>query len=481
MRALACVALAASALGCNAATPDPCKGIAGTCVTLTVQSSTVATVDSLHILASGALSGDQTSSGGRANLPVVVALQLPPNASGSLDLHVDAFLTATPVGSCDTDTLVTPGQHATAVCTLVGADNGGVDMSTGGGDDLAGTGPDMLTPPCDPKGMTGPQCQWRWQDPLPQGDVVNAIVAFDDANTFMLSEDNLVYHRDANAWSALAAAPTATGGLLSLATMFGGGTGMDLYIGGSLSGTSTTPLVFHSTDLGASWTQEALPAGAMGTVAQGASTGKAAILPATGGNVYQRDATSGVWTTRVASSASGVTLNATAMNSNGAVVVGGISTTTAVISYSINGGAAWTAVATGTISPSTQPLSGVCVGPNGGTNTYWAVGGAVILKGVGNSPTTWNQTGTAASAGKQLSGCVAADATHAWAFGTNGTILGTTDGTNWAVVGAPGPTTDWLHAGAHSLGTALFVGGENATSPYQGLLYRSTNGGTSFT
>ncbi|MGZ3407348.1 MAG: hypothetical protein ACXVAN_12945, partial [Polyangia bacterium] len=138
MRTLACFALVSSfmVVGCGSAATDPCKGLSGTCVALTVQSSTVATVDSLHILASGALTGDQTSSGGRANLPIVVALQLPPNVSGSLDLHVDAFLTATLVGSCDTDTLVTPGQHANALCTLVGVDNGGVDMSMGGGDDL---------------------------------------------------------------------------------------------------------------------------------------------------------------------------------------------------------------------------------------------------------------------------------------------------------------------------------------------------------
>ena len=99
MRALLMMSLLVPlASGCNSAAPDPCKGVAGTCVSMTVQSSTVATVDSLHILASGALTGDQTSSGGRANLPLVVALKLPANTSGSLDLHVDAFLTAQLVG-----------------------------------------------------------------------------------------------------------------------------------------------------------------------------------------------------------------------------------------------------------------------------------------------------------------------------------------------------------------------------------------------
>ncbi|HEX8950382.1 MAG TPA: hypothetical protein VF945_00985, partial [Polyangia bacterium] len=128
------VALAAmltlAAAGCNSATSDACKGVAGTCVSLTVQSSTVAAVDSLHILASGALMGDQTSAGGRANLPIVVALKLPGSTAGALDLHVDGFLTAALVGSCDTSAQVTPGQHTTAVCTLVGVDNGMPDLST---------------------------------------------------------------------------------------------------------------------------------------------------------------------------------------------------------------------------------------------------------------------------------------------------------------------------------------------------------------
>ncbi|HEY1584447.1 MAG TPA: hypothetical protein VGH63_02095, partial [Polyangia bacterium] len=90
MRALAWVAMAAAlaAGGCDSTATDACKGVAGTCVSLTVQSSTVATVDSLHVVGSGALTGDQTSSGGRANLPIAVALKLPANAEGSLDLHV---------------------------------------------------------------------------------------------------------------------------------------------------------------------------------------------------------------------------------------------------------------------------------------------------------------------------------------------------------------------------------------------------------
>jgi photosystem II stability/assembly factor-like uncharacterized protein len=475
------VALAPIAVGCNSATTDPCKSIAGTCVSLTVQSSTVATVDSLHILASGALTGDQTSSGGRANLPIVVALKLPANTSGSLDLHVDAFLTAQLVGSCDTDTLVTPGQHATAICTLVGVDNGGMDMATSGDDMTGGGGNDMSPKPCDPKGMTGPQCVWRWQNPLPQGDVVKAIVAFDDANTFMLSEDNLIFHRDATAWSMLAAAPPPpTTGLLGLSTLFGGGAGMDLYLGGTVSGSTSGPVVYHSTNSGASWVQEALPGGSTGSVGSGATTGKAAILPSsTGSAVFQRDATAGTWTSRVANSQANVSLNAVAMNANGAVAVGGISGSTAAISYSTNDGVTWTTVPTASITPSTEVLNGVCVGPNGTTNSYWAVGGGVILHGATNTPGTWASQFTAPG-GTTLSGCVATDSTHAWAFGTNGSVFVTTNGTSWSAAGAVSDPNSWLTAGAHSSGTALLVGGSISTKPYAGALYRSTNAGTNF-
>ncbi|MCU1277168.1 MAG: hypothetical protein JWM53_714, partial [bacterium] len=295
MRTLACYALSASFIvaGCGTVTSDPCKDIAGTCVSLTVQSSTVATVDSLHILASGALMGDQSSAGGRANLPIVVALKLPANTMGSLDLHVDGFLTATLVGSCDTDTLVTPGQHATAVCTLMGVDTGGADLSTGGGgDDLAGTGPDMLAPQCDPKGVSGPQCVWRWQTPLPTGDQIRGLFAFGDTNIFGLTDSGAIIHRDTTGWSMLTNMPTPALGQMRALTLSGSTDGLNgnhLYVLGEYSTMNSPPAVFHSTDQAATWTEEnvgSLSSGNLPTAV--ANNGNVAVVVSFNGEIITR-------------------------------------------------------------------------------------------------------------------------------------------------------------------------------------------------
>ena len=477
IRAIACAALALAAVGCGNGTTDPCKGISGTCVSLTVQSSTVATIDSLHILASGALTGDQTSSGGRANLPVVVALKLPADTTGSLDLHVDAFLTSQPVGSCDTDTLVMPGQHATAVCTLLNVDNGG-DMAMGGGGDggTDGGGPDMITVACDPKGMTGPQCVWRWQTPLPQGDDLRSVVAFTDSDTYALTSDSTLLHRDATKWTTMTTQPTSTM-VNSLDTLFSyGGNSTDMFLGATGYNGATVAFVFHSPDRGLTWQQETLPANAPGPLGAGATTGSAAILPvsASNGNVYVRNI-AGTWST-VATNNASASYSSAAMTFSYGVVVGTASGGPAAIAYTVNDGAAWTSVPPANITPSTANvfLSGVCLG-TGSTNSWWAVGTGVIIHASGNMPTTWAQQGSSVTAGIPLEGCVATDSTHAWAFGTNGTVLVTSDGTNWASVTTPPATTKTLMAGAHSSGAALTLVGT------QGAIFRSTNGGSSFT
>src|SRR5439155_3837279 len=74
-----------------------------------------------------------------------------------------------------------------------------------------------------------------------------------------------------------------------------------------------------------------------------------------------------------------------------------------------------------------------------------------------------------------LEGCVATDSTHAWAFGVNGAVYVTTDGATWAGVTTPPSTTETLGTGAHSSGAALTIAGT------KGALFRSNNGGASFT
>jgi hypothetical protein len=71
------VALAAFAVGCHAES-DPCAGKTGTCLAVTVTSSQVHNVDTLHMVASGALGGVRDSTTGKSTtLPARLALLLP--------------------------------------------------------------------------------------------------------------------------------------------------------------------------------------------------------------------------------------------------------------------------------------------------------------------------------------------------------------------------------------------------------------------
>ena len=489
MRAVAgfgVVVLALAAVGCNGATSDPCKGVAGTCVSLTVQSSTVATVDTLHILASGALSGDQTSAGGRTNLPVVVALKLPANTAGSLDLHVDALLTSQLVGSCDTDTLVTPGQHATALCTLLGADNGMPDLSVGdaGGGD-GGIGPDMLPLPCDPKGVSGPQCVWRWQTPLPVGEDIIGVHMFADNDTVALTKSGSLLHRDATGWSLLPARPTPAIGTFTARRLAGGPTGSsinDLYIVGFNTppgGGSNVDEVFHSADKGGSWTEEMLPTSATGgnnTFFGIAVNGNGDVLLAGGfAHILTRNHSNGTWSDFQTDSTctSGCSTNYNAITSS---VLANVAT------YGVNfisranvGTNSWTLKITG---PNTSnSIISLCTGADSGNMNlrYWGVGyGGVVT--TSTDSTTWSLE--TSNTGANLQSCTAIDNNRIWAFGSSGAIVATTNGGvagagTWA--GQTSGTTNTLLAGSNSPGTALTIVGQSGT------ILRTMNGGTSYT
>jgi photosystem II stability/assembly factor-like uncharacterized protein len=483
MRTLSSFALAASLVvavaGCGTTTADPCKGLTGTCVTLTVQSSTVATVDSLHILASGALTGDQTSSGGRANLPIVVALQLPPNVAGSLDLHVDAFLTATLVGSCDTDTLVTPGQHATAVCTLMGVDTGAVDMSMGG-DDLTGTGPDMLTIACDPKGVTGPQCQWRWQTPLPTGDQIRGLFAVADTNVFGLTDSGAIIHRDTMGWSMLPNMPTPAIGLMRPLTMSGSTDGLNgthLYVLGEYSQMTSPPAVFHSTDQGATWTEENVGTLSTGNLPSAvANNGNVAIVVSADGEIITRNAGTGVWTKQQIGSASTTHFNGASVGNIVSLAVG-YDSMGGLIASAGSAANAWTQhQALG----ATNNFQSACGGSDGITSRYWAVGSAGINSGIiytSTDGTTW--TAQTSNANGILYGCVAADLNNVWAWGQKGIIVHTTNGgvgaSGWATQTSGVDPNGYLSAGTLSPQGSLTMGGINGT------LLRTMNAGATWT
>ena len=466
MRAAVVFAVAALA-GCHAA--DPCSGVSGTCVTLTVQSSPALTIDTLRIAASGAVTGLQTSGGGRAALPIKVALKLPASASGALHLDVDGVLGGNVVGSGATDTTVSAGQHSSASCTLVGNVIEGGDMAGGAADlsssDLAGDA-GMAAPPCDPAGVTGPQCVWRWQTPLPQGEAIIGVVAPSDARTLALTIDGRLIARDAVGWT-FGAAPAMGGSVLSLgSSLFA--SGQDVYAAGDIqTGTTAAYGVLHSSDGAITWTQEPVPASVM-QLGIGATSGATAILPVSGSTVLVRNAGAGTWATQTVGTASWSAASLT--NASDAVVVGA-SGSNAAIAWSSDY-TTWNT--TPSITPSNQTLSGVCFGNGfGNPSSYWAVGNAVILHAAGPHPATWTQQGASVTGGLYLRSCVATDATHAWAFGSNGAVVATTDGVNWTGL-APLGTTQLLSAGAHSPATALTLVGNG------GVIYRSVNG-TSFT
>jgi photosystem II stability/assembly factor-like uncharacterized protein len=459
MRALALLLVLAA--GC--ASKSVCEGQSGTCVDLTVDSPTITALDGLHIVASGALTGTQDTSGTTTSLPLHVALRFHAGVAGVEHLDVDGRAAGTVVGSGMTDFMVVDGQHTTAKLTLTGGGGGdlGIDdlAGTDGTDDLA----DLATPPCDPKGTAGPQCVWRWQTPLPQGDDFVGLVAFSDNDIFALTKNGLLLHRDASAWSAL---PNRPAGTWSARSLFGSGTHLFIGATGSVGG-NTVPLVFHSPDKGITWMQETLPAGAMNFAYSGVTDGSHAILAGEIGNMYIRDAVAGTWSTKTTGGS--VTLGGVSMLFGDAVAVGFGSAATGV-GYSTDYGATWTLASS--VTPAGPILSGSCVGRGSGQNQYWAVGNTVILHSSGPTPSTWTQQGATVTASVALQGCSATDDMHVWAWGTNGVVLVTTNGgTTWTTVATPPATTLTLQAGGHSpSGTSVTVVGD------KGALFRAPDG-----
>ena len=462
------ISCAALFLAACSSSKSVCDGVNGTCVALTVESSTVSSVDGLHIVGTLAVDGKKETSGPATALPVHVALLLPATASGAWHLEIDGVLNTLVVGHGTADATVTPGQHTAVTCTLLG--NGGADLAGSDltGADLAGT--DAARPQCDPKGGSGaPPCVWRWQTPSPQGDDLLSIVALADNDTFALTESGLLLHRDNAGWSALATRP---GVPYSASSLFGAGN--DLYISGSTENSSAqqVPAVFHSPDKGITWAQESLP-GALtgsGAYAGAASSGSNVVVPSFNGHIFVRDA-AGVWTLQTVGT---LTFLGAAAHFGDMIVVG-TDGSIGAIAYSSDSGASFTLAST---LPAISPLQlrGGCIGAGGGQPSFWAVGTNAILHSIGPAPSVWTQQGSAATAGIALEGCVATDDQHAWAWGGSTVLITTNGGTTWGAVTTPPNTTKTLLGGGHSPtgGSALTVVGT------QGAIFRSTDG-NSFT
>jgi hypothetical protein len=76
--------------GCSAA--DPCAGVKGACITLTVTSMGALNIDELRVTAAGAVDGTMTSSSSHGQkLPVDLPVALPAGAGGALELFVEGL------------------------------------------------------------------------------------------------------------------------------------------------------------------------------------------------------------------------------------------------------------------------------------------------------------------------------------------------------------------------------------------------------
>ncbi len=112
---------------------DPCAGRSGACVSLTVTSPILTTVDTLHLTAFGATK--DSSAGKPSPLPIHLALIPPAGASGLQAIHVDAILSGAIVGSGDGSVILGAGRVALTVVVDSGDYDAGVSDSEAG--DLA--------------------------------------------------------------------------------------------------------------------------------------------------------------------------------------------------------------------------------------------------------------------------------------------------------------------------------------------------------
>lgn len=426
---------------------------------------------------SGAASADQVSftisvNGGPAQTTVL------PHAAGNGGGTVEIdFSGRYPTGATVTVTATALssqsqiGSGSTTFVALAGCTTARLDVRTTAGGDMAmsegGATTDMagdagVVVPCDPAGVTGPQCVWRWQTPLPQGDPIAGIVAFADDDTLALTVVGQLLRRDASTWKLVGPAATTTSTLTVGISLFTDGN-QDAYAVGSLhTGATDAYGLLHSKDRGQTWTQETLPASNPQLRGGAASTTAAVVLDG-GTTIFVRDGISNSWGSQTVG-AGGTNWSGVSYNSFSRAVLVGANGGSAAIAWSTDA-KTWNVVPTASITPSNLPLTAACAV----SGSYWAVGNGIILHST--DATSWSQQGAAATGGLNLLGCVAVDATHAWAYGERGAALYTADGTTWNGI-ATSLGSEGITAAAHSPTQALTLGG------YMGGLFRSTNGTT---
>ncbi len=454
-------------------TGDVCEGAAGTCVALTVTSAQIHTpIDSLILTASDAVSGKQTTNAtAGATPPFQIALHFGATATGHVHLDVAATGGSGHLGSGSTDVTLAPGTHIAATVDLE-PDASSNDLSVNDGMD--GPSGDMLPASCDPHGLNGPPCVWRWQTPLPVGEDLRSVHAFADNDIFVLTESGAILHFDGTTWGLLAARPIPGMGSFRGLKLVGGKT--DLYILGFNSVMGTPSEVFHSKDKGASWIEETLPSGA----ANNDNLTDIAVIPGiddsnvvvVGGfaHIVRRDS-SGTWTDYQLTCVgmSGCSTNFRPVTASLLDQVTFYGSTGAYVGSNTT----WTPV-TG-LTGNTNFVQALCNGHDfGNTNIrYWGVGSnGVIATATQAAPTAWSLQSDPVSA--ILYGCTASDQNKVWAYGTNGTVISSTTGgvgaSAW--VAQTTNTTETLLSGSHSPGTKLTVVGQ------AGTILQATDGAT---
>jgi|GEM_PF-3168892 len=118
--------------GCSS--PDPCAGVSGACIALTVRSSTVSEVDGIDL---DAFATSRSSAAAKARLPVFIGI-VPPAASLNSTVTISATgrLGGTVVGTGSTTVMVTSGRsNASIDLVKTGV---GPDLSVPSDVDLAG-------------------------------------------------------------------------------------------------------------------------------------------------------------------------------------------------------------------------------------------------------------------------------------------------------------------------------------------------------
>lgn len=104
--------------------PDPCAGVAGSCLAIEVSSSTIEAIDQLEL---DVLYGDfhgttstQPAGGGTSELPLVTAIDLAVTAEGALAVGVVAAgkLSGVTLGTGAAGTTIEPGARATITIVL---------------------------------------------------------------------------------------------------------------------------------------------------------------------------------------------------------------------------------------------------------------------------------------------------------------------------------------------------------------------------